>query len=104
MGSYVAAKWGQQGLIRVLQIETRDVPGIAVSAVSPGGVDTPIYYQAASWLGSTGRPPPPVYSPQRVARKIVSVIERPRRLVQAGFLNPLIIAGFRLARRCSTPS
>ena len=27
MGSYVAAKWGQLGLIRVLQQETRDVPG-----------------------------------------------------------------------------
>ena len=46
-------------------------PGISVSAVQPGGVDTPIYFQAASWTGSTGRPPPPVYSPQRVARRIV---------------------------------
>ena len=57
MGSYVAAKWGQLGLVRVLQQETRDVPGITVSAVQPGGVDTPIYYQAASWTGSTGRRP-----------------------------------------------
>ena len=71
MGSYVAAKWGQLGLIRVLQQETRDEPGISVSAVQPGGVDTPIYFQAASWTGSTGRPPPPVYSPQRVARAVL---------------------------------
>ena len=28
MGSYIAAKWGQLGLVRVLQQETRDVPGI----------------------------------------------------------------------------
>jgi NAD(P)-dependent dehydrogenase (short-subunit alcohol dehydrogenase family) len=63
LGSYVTAKWGQLGLIRVLQQETRDEPGISVSAVQPGGVDTPIYFQAASWTGSTGRPPPPVYSP-----------------------------------------
>jgi NAD(P)-dependent dehydrogenase (short-subunit alcohol dehydrogenase family) len=96
MGSYVTAKWGQLGLIRVLQQETRDVPGISVSAVAPGGVDTPIYFQAASWVGNTGRPPPPVYSPQRVARIVVSTLDRPRRLVQAGFLNPVVVAGFRL--------
>jgi NAD(P)-dependent dehydrogenase (short-subunit alcohol dehydrogenase family) len=96
MGSYVAAKWGQLGLVRVLQQETRDAPGITVSAVQPGGVDTPIYYQAASWTGSTGRPPPPVYRPQRVARKVLTTLDRPRRVVQAGFLNPVIKAGFTL--------
>jgi NAD(P)-dependent dehydrogenase (short-subunit alcohol dehydrogenase family) len=95
MGSYVTAKWGQLGLIRVLQQETRDEPGISVSAVQPGGVDTPIYFQAGSWTGSTGRPPPPVYSPQRVARIVVSTLDRPRRMVQAGVFNPLITAGFR---------
>ena len=96
MGSYVAAKWGQLGLIRVLQQETRDVPGISITAVAPGGVDTPIYFQGASWMGSTGRPPPPVYSPQRVARIVLSTFDRPRRMVQAGLFNPVITAGFRL--------
>jgi NAD(P)-dependent dehydrogenase (short-subunit alcohol dehydrogenase family) len=97
MGSYVAAKWGQFGLIRVLQQETRDEPGISISAVQPGGVDTPIYVQGATWVGSTGRPPPPVYSPQRVARAVLSTLDKPRRVVQAGLFNPLITAGFRLA-------
>jgi NAD(P)-dependent dehydrogenase (short-subunit alcohol dehydrogenase family) len=96
LGSYVTAKWGQLGLIRVLQQETRDEPGISVSAVQPGGVDTPIYFQAGSWTGSTGRPPPPVYSPQRVARAVLSTVDRPRRIVQAGLFNPVITAGFRL--------
>jgi NAD(P)-dependent dehydrogenase (short-subunit alcohol dehydrogenase family) len=96
MGSYVAAKWGQLGLVRTLQQEIRDEPGISISAVQPGGVDTPIYFQAASWTGSTGRPPPPVYSPQRVARAVVSTLDRPRRVVQSGLFNPLITAGFRL--------
>jgi NAD(P)-dependent dehydrogenase (short-subunit alcohol dehydrogenase family) len=96
MGSYVAAKWGQLGLVRVLQMEVRDAPGVSVSAVQPGGVDTPIYFQGASWTGSTGRPPPPVYSPQRVARTVLSTLDRPRRMVQAGLFNPLITAGFRL--------
>src|ERR1700712_155076 len=96
MGSYVTAKWGQLGLIRVLQQETRDEPGISISAIAPGGVDTPIYFQGASWVGSTGRPPPPVYSPQRGARIVMGTLPRPRRMVQAGVLNPLITAGFRL--------
>jgi NAD(P)-dependent dehydrogenase (short-subunit alcohol dehydrogenase family) len=96
LGSYVVGKWGQLGLIRVLQQETRDAPGISVSAVQPGSVNTPIYVQAASWVGSTGRPPPPVYSPQRVARTIVSTLDRPRRIVQAGLLNPVITAAFQL--------
>jgi NAD(P)-dependent dehydrogenase (short-subunit alcohol dehydrogenase family) len=97
MGSYVAAKWGQLGLVRVLQQETRDAPGVEVSIIQPGGVDTPIYFQAASWTGSTGRPPPPVYSAERLGRRVVALLDRPRRQVQAGIFNPLITAGFRLA-------
>jgi NAD(P)-dependent dehydrogenase (short-subunit alcohol dehydrogenase family) len=96
MGSYVAAKWGQLGLVRVLQQETRDVPGISISILQPGGVDTPIYDQAATWAGSTGRPPPPVYSAQRLGRRVVALLDKPRQQVQAGVLNPLITAGFRL--------
>jgi NAD(P)-dependent dehydrogenase (short-subunit alcohol dehydrogenase family) len=97
MGSYIAAKWGQLGLVRVLQQETRDAPGVEISILQPGGVDTPIYFQAASWTGSTGRPPPPVYSAERLGRRVVALLDRPRRQVQAGIFNPLITAGFRLA-------
>jgi NAD(P)-dependent dehydrogenase (short-subunit alcohol dehydrogenase family) len=96
MGSYISAKWGQLGLIRVLQQETRDVPGIHVSAVAPGGVNTPIYSQAGSYVGRKGRPPIPIYSPERVARSVVARLDRPRRLVQSGFANPVVILGFRL--------
>ncbi|MBB3677638.1 SDR family NAD(P)-dependent oxidoreductase [Modestobacter versicolor] len=96
MGAYVTAKWGQLGLIRTLQQELRELPDVHVSAVAPGGVTTPIYDQAATVLGNTGHPPPPVYTPERVARAVVSRIDAPRRLKQSGFANPLIITGFRL--------
>lgn len=96
MGAYTTAKWGQLGLVRTLQQELRELPGVHVSAVAPGGVTTPIYDQAATVLGNTGHPPPPVYTPERVARHVVARIERPRRLKQSGFANPVIIAGFRL--------
>jgi NAD(P)-dependent dehydrogenase (short-subunit alcohol dehydrogenase family) len=96
MGAYVTAKWGQLGLIRTLQQELRELPDVHVSAVAPGGVTTPIYDQAATVLGNTGHPPPPVYTPERVARAVVDRVANPRRLKQSGFLNPVIIAGFRL--------
>jgi NAD(P)-dependent dehydrogenase (short-subunit alcohol dehydrogenase family) len=96
MGAYVTAKWGQLGLIRTMQQELREFPDVHLSAVAPGGVSTPIYDQAATVLGNTGHPPPPVYTPERVARHIVARIDDPRRLKQSGFANPLIIAGFRL--------
>jgi NAD(P)-dependent dehydrogenase (short-subunit alcohol dehydrogenase family) len=96
MGAYVTAKWGQLGLIRTLQQELRDLPDVHVSAVAPGGVATPIYTQAATILGNSAHPPPPVYTPERVARAVVDRVANPRRLKQSGFANPLIIAGFRL--------
>jgi short-subunit dehydrogenase len=96
MTAYIVSKWGVRALARQLVLENRDLAHVHVSCVSPGGVDTPIYYQAASWLGGTGRPPPPVYTPQRVARTVVRVLDRPRRQVHAGFANPLVVAGFRL--------
>jgi NAD(P)-dependent dehydrogenase (short-subunit alcohol dehydrogenase family) len=96
MGAYVTAKWGQLGLIRTLQQELRELPDVHVSAVAPGGVATPIYAQAATVLGNSAHPPPPVYTPERVARAVVDRVTDPRRLKQSGFANPLIIAGFRL--------
>jgi len=96
MAAYVTAKWGQLGLIRTLQQELRELPDVHVSAVAPGGVATPIYSQAATILGNSAHPPPPVYTPERVARAVVDRVADPRRLKQSGFANPLIIAGFRL--------
>ncbi len=99
MGAYVVAKWGQAGLLRVLQLETRDEPGILVSSVSPGGVNTPIYSQAANVTGRSARPPLPVDSPEKVAAAIVSCVDRRRARVSVGPANPLIVAGFRLLPR-----
>ncbi|WFF04023.1 SDR family NAD(P)-dependent oxidoreductase [Micromonospora sp. WMMD964] len=94
MSAYVASKWGLQGLLRTVQQELRDSPRIRLSLVNPGSVDTPVYQQAANYLGRIGRPPPPVASPQRVARAIVHCVDRPRREVSVGRLNVLLRAGF----------
>ncbi len=99
MGAYVVGKWGQAGLVRVLQLETRDEPEILVSSVSPGGVNTPIYSQAANVTGRSARPPLPVDSPEKVARAVLSCVDRGRARVSVGPANPLIVAGFRLLPR-----
>ncbi|HEX7303455.1 SDR family NAD(P)-dependent oxidoreductase [Lentzea sp.] len=97
MGAYSTAKWGQRAVLRTLQQETRDEPGVHVCIVSPGSINTPIYDQAANYTGRAARPPVPVLSPERVAAAIVRLAGRPRRNVSVpvGPANPLVIAGFR---------
>ncbi len=97
MSSYVTAKWGVHGLVRCLQLEARSTPGIEVSLVSPGGVDTPIYHLAGTYVGLHGKPPPPVVSAEKVARTVVRCLDRPRRDVDAdlGPANAVTVLGFR---------
>jgi NAD(P)-dependent dehydrogenase (short-subunit alcohol dehydrogenase family) len=97
MGAYATAKWAQRALLRTLQQETRNEPGVHVCIVSPGSINTPIYYQAANYTGRTTRPPWPVVSPERVAAEIAGLADRPRRHVSVpvGPTNLIIIAGFR---------
>lgn len=96
LSTYSTGKWGVQGLVRTLQIEARGKPGVHVSLVSPGGVDTPIYDQAGSYTGHPGHPPPPVVAPERVGRAVVAALDKPGRDISAGPLNFLMVAGFRL--------
>ncbi len=95
MSAYVTGKWGVHGLTRILQIEARQIPGVRVSLISPGGVNTPAYSQAGSYVGRQGRPPPPVDRPEKVARAIVRTLSAPRRERSVGIANPLVVLGFR---------
>ncbi|WP_160879735.1 SDR family NAD(P)-dependent oxidoreductase [Nocardioides flavescens] len=70
MTPYVLSKWGVRALAHQLRLENRDRPGVHVRYVAPGGVDTPIYTQAANYAGFVGRPPPPVSSAERAAAQI----------------------------------
>jgi NAD(P)-dependent dehydrogenase (short-subunit alcohol dehydrogenase family) len=97
MGAYATAKWAQRALVRTLQQETRDEPDVHVGMVSPGGINTPIYYQAANVMGRAARPPIPVLQPERVADTVHSMLDRPRGNVSipVGPTNPVVIAGYR---------
>ena len=95
LGPYVTSKWAVHGLARVLQLEARTMPGVQVSLVSPGSVNTPAYTQAANYAGWEARPPPPIDPPEKVARAIVRAVERPRRDASVGLANHVAVLGFR---------
>lgn len=96
MSSYVTGKWAVRGLVRTLQQEARATPGVHVALVSPGSIDTAIYGLAANYAGRAGRPPPPVYPPQRVAEAVLTVVDRRRATASVSVTNPLIRLGFTL--------
>jgi len=86
--AYTMSKFAIRGLSVALHEELRGagVRGVSVVTVLPAGIDTPIYASAANHSGRVPRPPPPVYTPERVARAIVGQLHRPRREVVAGGL------------------
>ena len=95
MSPYVTSKWGVHALTRMIQIEARQTPGVHVTLISPGSVNTPAYYQAANYTSREGRPPPPVDPPEKVARAIVRSLTAPRRERSIGLANHFVVLGFR---------
>jgi short-subunit dehydrogenase len=94
MSAYVLSKWGVRSLARQLQLENRDLDDLTIAYIAPGGVDTPIYEQAANYDGFAGRPPPPVISPERVARIALRRLDRHRARTQIGIANDVMRFGF----------
>ena len=94
MGAYVTAKWGQAGLLRTLQLEVLHEPDIHVCSIAPGGVNTPIYRQAANVTGRSAKPPIPVDQPEQVAEVILRCLDHPRDRVSVGLANHAIRFGF----------
>jgi NAD(P)-dependent dehydrogenase (short-subunit alcohol dehydrogenase family) len=95
MSSYATGKWAVHALVRTLQIETRGT-NVQVSLVSPGSVNTPIFGLAGSYTGRSAKPPPPVVQPEAAARRIASLIDRPRRDLDLGISNRWMVLGFRV--------
>lgn len=84
LSPYITSKWALLALAEVLRQELRDADGIAVCAVLPATIDTPIYQHAANVTGRRVHPLPPVTDARRVARAVLKVAERPRRTTVVG--------------------
>ncbi|GAA4360596.1 SDR family NAD(P)-dependent oxidoreductase [Angustibacter luteus] len=96
MSAYAVSKWAIRSLARHLQIENRDRSGVHITLVTPGGIDTPIYPQAATYNGHVGKPPPPIYAPETVAHRIVQSLNRPPKRLDVGITNAVMALGFAL--------
>lgn len=96
MSPYVLSKWGVRALARQLVVENRDLPQVHIRYIAPGGVDTPIYDQAANYTGRAGRPPPPAASPDHAAAQIMRRLDVGWLPEQLSLVNHGMMAGFQL--------
>jgi NAD(P)-dependent dehydrogenase (short-subunit alcohol dehydrogenase family) len=78
--SYVISKFGVHGLSEALRVELADQPDIHVCTIFPYSIDTPHFEVAANWIRRAPRALPPMQSPEKVARAIAGLCERPRRV------------------------
>lgn len=77
--SYVISKFALRGLSESLRAELADDPDIHVCTLLPFTIDTPHFQTGANEMGRQPRALPPMQSPEKVARALVSLSERPRR-------------------------
>ncbi|HEV7369409.1 SDR family oxidoreductase [Arenibaculum sp.] len=76
--AYSASKFGVHGFTQSLRASLRHWPGIHVCAVYPSVADTPGFAHGANYTGRRLVPPPVMIRPERVARRIADLAERPR--------------------------
>jgi short-subunit dehydrogenase len=76
--SYAASKFGLRAFSDSLRGELSKYSNIHVCDLFPGCVDSPGFRNSANYTGVFLKPPPPLISPQRVARKIVQIAENPK--------------------------
>jgi NAD(P)-dependent dehydrogenase (short-subunit alcohol dehydrogenase family) len=98
VSAYITSKHAVLGLSDSVRQEVREL-GIEVCAVLPATVDTPIYQHSANYMGQRVRPLPPIIAPERVARVIVGLADRPRASVIVGQIQRFSIPIHRIAPR-----
>lgn len=82
---YSASKFGLRGFSGALRGELVEFPKIRVCDISPAFIDTPGLQHIGNFFGRKIRPVPPVFDPFAVAKKVRSVIHRPRNRAMVGY-------------------
>lgn len=77
--SYVISKFAVHGLSEALRVELADEPDIHVCTLMPYAIDTQHFEVAANELEKAPFALPPVQPPDRVARALADLVERPQR-------------------------
>lgn len=99
-GHYSASKHAVKGFTDALRMELeKDGVPVAVTLIKPSAIDTPYPEHARNYMESEPQTPPPVYSPEEVARTILECAERPKREVTVGGGGRVLSAMGHLAPR-----
>jgi short-subunit dehydrogenase len=84
-GSYSASKHAVKGFTDALRMELeQDGAPVSVTLVKPASIDTPYPDHAKNHMDEEATLPPPIYSPETVARAILHAAEHPQRDVYVG--------------------
>jgi short-subunit dehydrogenase len=82
--AYSASKWAIVGFSDALRQEVIDEDDIHVSTVLPASIDTPLFQQAANYMGRAIKPMNPTYDATTVAKAIVKLTQHPMKEVHSG--------------------
>jgi short-subunit dehydrogenase len=82
--AYALSKAAILGLSYSLEQELADEKDIHVCAVLPAVVDTPLFNQAANYMGYAIKPPEPVIPAKKVAKAIVKLSKKPKKEITVG--------------------
>ncbi|UPV99189.1 SDR family oxidoreductase [Halorussus gelatinilyticus] len=84
-GSYSASKHAVKGFTDALRMELeQEGAPVSVTLVKPASIDTPYPEHAKNYMDEEATLPPPVYTPETVARAILDAAENPQRDVFVG--------------------
>lgn len=99
-GAYSASKHAVKAFTNVLRVEVEQAGlPIAVCLVKPSAIDTPFFEHARNYMAYRVEAPPPLYSPEVVARAILRCAERPVREVTVGGAGRAMTLGAALSPR-----
>lgn len=82
--AYATSKFAVRGFSECLRQEVLDQPNIHICTLLPSVVDTPFFIHAANFSQQRVRAAPPVYTPEKVARTVLDLVQRPRAEVAVG--------------------
>jgi NAD(P)-dependent dehydrogenase (short-subunit alcohol dehydrogenase family) len=100
---YTHAYSMSKAAVRTLSASLREellldgVKGVRVCTVLPPTVDTPFFDHTANYTGRKAKAMPPVYSAERVASAVVSLVRMPRREVVVGPMGRNLLIQGKLA-------
>src|SRR4051794_2546843 len=100
--AYATSKFAVRGFSEALRQEVLDYPGIQICTILPSVIDTPFFQHAANYSGLRVRAAPPVYTPEKVARVVVRLVDHPQAEVIIGGAGKFAALQKRLAPTFTT--